>query len=78
MKTGPDAPGTAENMSWSGKLENGKGRPWYRRKISSGAQNKKMGPEGHDTVENDSGSAKCENGTRCPWYRRKRVRERKT
>jgi hypothetical protein len=33
MKMGPDALGTAENESGSGKHENGIGRPWYRRKL---------------------------------------------
>jgi hypothetical protein len=32
VKTGHDALGTVENMSESGKHENEKGRPWYRRK----------------------------------------------
>jgi hypothetical protein len=32
MKTGPDALGTAENKSRSGKLENGTRCPRYRRK----------------------------------------------
>jgi hypothetical protein len=32
MKMGPDALGTAENMSGSAKYENGTGRPRYRRK----------------------------------------------
>jgi hypothetical protein len=31
-KTGPDALGTAENMSDSGKHENKTRRPWYGRK----------------------------------------------
>jgi hypothetical protein len=31
-KTGPDAPGTAENEYGSAKQENQIGRPWYRRK----------------------------------------------
>jgi hypothetical protein len=32
MKTGPDAPGTAENESGSAKDENGMRRPLYRRR----------------------------------------------
>jgi hypothetical protein len=85
MKTGPNALGTVENMSSSGKQENGTRRPRYRRKrdetpsvppkMRPDAQNMKMRPDALGTAENESGHAKHENGTRRPRYRQKRVRE---
>jgi hypothetical protein len=78
MKTGPDALRKTENVSESGKNENGTGRPRYRQKNSPGAQYMKTGPDALGTAENESRDAKHEHETRRPTHLRKLVRERKT
>jgi hypothetical protein len=77
MKTGPDAPGTAEKESGRAKHENGT-TPSEPPKTSPRARNMKKGPDALSTVENESGGAKRENETRRPRYRRKLDRARKT
>jgi hypothetical protein len=60
MKTGPDAVGTAENLSERTKYENGTKRPRYNRKLVF-AQNMKTGTGALGTAGNESERVKYEN-----------------
>jgi hypothetical protein len=77
MKTGPDAPGTAENEFGSAKHEK-------RTDALGTAENEfgrakhENGPDALGNVKNEFESANHENGTRRTRHRRKLVRERKT